>query len=192
MSVIAAPVNTPDAWSERAREFTEPWLAAGWSQESQTARFGAVLAALAPQPGEWLLDYGCGPGALAARLDAHVGYYGFDWADGMITRAASEHGGPMRRFKTRLPSSAHRFDLVAAVGPFNLPDGWSKEATWHTLRHLWDTTGCRALAVSLYAGADEHCLRYDEREIRRCGYQLAFDVTVTRILPNDLLMVARR
>jgi hypothetical protein len=190
--VIEAPVNTPDAWSERADTIAEPWTACGWSYESQDARFEAVVAGLNPQPGEWLLDWGCGLGDLCGYLDPFVRYYGFDWPHAMVMRAAAEYGGETVRFKTYEPSPAHRFDMVACVGPFNLSDGWSKERTWHTLRHLWETFKPRALAVSLYAGADENCLQYDEREIRGCGYTLAFDVTVTRILPNDLLMVARR
>lgn len=192
MAVIETPVNTPDAWSQRAHEIAEPWTACGWSYESQGVRFERVVDALRPEQGEWLLDYGCGTGDLSAYLHPEVGYFGFDWSDGMIIRAVSEHGGPTRRFKTHLPATAHTFDVVACIGPFNLAEGWSKQRTWHTIRHLWDTTGCRALVACLYAGDDEHCLTYTEGEIAGCGRDLGFHATVERILPNDLMLVARR
>lgn len=190
MSVIEAPVNTPEAWSVRAATIDDSWAACGWSQEGQRERFEAVLWALDPKPGESLLDFGCGTGDLCELLADSVYYVGFDSAPGMIERARVEHGADERLFLIEHP--ARLFDLVACVGPFNLPDGWSKQMTWHTLRHLWDTTGCRTLAVSLYAGDDECCLQYTEVEARVCGRQLGYDVTVERIRMNDLLMVARR
>lgn len=188
--VIAEPVNSPDGWSLRSR-IAEPWTACGWSQASQTIRFQRVVEALKPEPGEWVYDFGCGTGDLSAHLDAEVGYYGYDWSTGMVARAASVHGAANRRFKTHEPTSGHWFDLVACIGPFNLPGNWSKERTWHVLRHLWDTTGCRALAVCLYAGDDENCLHYTEDEAARAGRQLGLH-TLERILPNDLMLVVKR
>jgi len=185
--VIQHPVNSPEAWSLRAHAFADPAEACGWSRASQRERFAFVLDALAPKPGERLLDYGCGTGALADLLPSDVDYLGFDWATGMVTRAAREHPG--RTFTTFRP--AGRFDLVACVGVFNLPGNWSKQHTFHTLRHLWDTTGCRALAASLYAGEDENCLSYTEDELDACGRTLAWDSRVVRIRHNDLLLVVR-
>jgi hypothetical protein len=190
VAVIEAPVNTPEAWSVRAATIDDPWTACGWSREGQQDRHEAIIAALAPVEGDRLLDYGCGTGELCTLVPTGVGYLGYDSAAGMIRRAHADHATLGRRFTTYWPHGES--ECVACVGPFNLAGGWSKERTWHTLRHLWDTTRCRALAVSLYAGDDEHCLRYEEREARRCGYSLGFDVTVERFLPNDLLMVARR
>lgn len=188
MTVISEPVNTAEAWSERARSCEEPWEACGWSYEGQVDRHEEVVEALAPMPGESLLDFGCGTGELAEILPASTAYLGYDTADGMVERARREH--PDRLFTGHYPHG--RFDLVACVGCFNLPDHWSKLRTWHTLRHLWDTTGCRALAVSLYAGEDGRCLIYREEEISAAARALAFDATVTRIRPNDLLLVVRR
>jgi SAM-dependent methyltransferase len=190
VGVIEAPVNTPAAWSERAARCAEPWEACGWSEEGQRARFESVLWALDPRPRDCLLDFGCGTGELASLLADEVRYYGYDTAPGMIDRALEQHGQPERLFSIHWPHG--HFDLVACVGPFNLPDNWSKERTWHTLRHLWDTTGCRTLAVSLYAGDDGKCLRYTEAEAERCARQLSWDSRVERILPNDLLLTVRR
>lgn len=188
--VIEQPVNTPDGWTLRSR-IAQPWTACGWSYESQHVRFVRVIEALAPEPGEWLYDFGCGTGDLCAFLHAEVGYYGFDWSEGMVLRAASRYGGENRRFKTHEPPPSNWFDLVSCIGCFNLAENWSKERTWHTLRHLWDTTNCRALAVCLYAGDDANCLRYTEDEAAHAGRQLGLH-TLERILPNDLMLVVNR
>lgn len=55
-----------------------------------------------------------------------------------------------------------------------------------------DTSGCRAIAVSLYAGRDSNGLRYGAGEAAACARQLSHDYEVERILPNDILMDVRR
>ncbi len=189
MSALAGarPSNTPAAWSARAAIET-PWGAGGMSEHGQQARHQVVLGRLAPQPGETLLDYGCGTGQLAERLPADVGYLGFDWADGLVERAGREHAH--RVFTTIEPDWPFR--LIACIGPFNLPDGWSKADTWETIRRLWGIC-TRAMAVSLYAGDDERNIRYLPSEIAATAAALTHSFTVERgYLPNDLLMVLRR
>lgn len=139
------------------------------------------------RPSDGILDFGCGLGAFADRI-VSCSYVGYDSAPGMVARARLDH--PLDRFTNEWP--AGRFDHVVAVGPFNLPDGWSKQATFHTLRHLWDTTGCRSLIVSLYAGEDRRCLRYTENELIILGHSLSWDVTVERWRANDLMLAVRR
>lgn len=185
--ILADVENTPKAWSQRAVEFAEPWAACGWSYEGQCDRMEAVFEALNPQPGESLLDWGCGTGEFTEMLPGSVRYDGFDTAEGMIERARREHPG--RRFETREPVGI--FDLVACIGPFNLPDRWSKQHTWHTLRHLWARKHPRALAATLYAGEDDRCLSYSEGETRAAASMLGGDVQV-RSVRNDLLLVVRR
>lgn len=188
VTVIEAPVNTQEAWSLRAATIEAPWLACGWSREGQAVRHAAVMEVLRPVAGDTLLDYGCGTGELAARVSSDVAYMGYDPAVGMVERAREDHPG--RPFVSYEPTG--RFDLVACVGCFNLADGWSKQRTWHAIRHLFDTTYCRTIAVSLYAGDDPNCLRYEEAEAEACGRSLAYNASVERILPNDLLLVVRR
>lgn len=187
MTVIEQPVNTPAGWSERAKH-PEPWVASGWSEDGQRLRFQAVIAALDPQPGDRFLDWGCGTGELSAWLPEDVDYVGYDWASGMLIRAAKDHPG--RLFQGWPPSGV--FDLVACVGPFNLPGGWSKQHTWHTIRHLWDATFCRRIAVSLYCGDDPNCLSYTGAEAARCGAELGYHARVDQIRDNDLLLTVRR
>jgi predicted TPR repeat methyltransferase len=183
--VTAEVLNTPDAWTLRAQQEPTSWAAAGWTEAGQRERFLAVLGALKPREGESLLDFGCGTGALAELLPRNVDYIGFDSSLGMIQRAQREHPG--RRFQTWEPGGL--FDLVACVGPFNLPG--SKLGTWAALRRFWDRTG-RALAVSLYAGTDERCLIYTLEECERFAAGEAYHRRVERWRHNDILMVLER
>lgn len=189
MTVVAEPVNTPGAWSERAK-LPEPWAACGWSQRGQEDRLALVAGILGARDGDSLLDWGCGCGELVRYLNAAVKYVGFDWADGMIRRARVDHPGPQISFQVFEPTSID-FDLIACVGPFNLPDNWSKDRTWQTARRLWD--GCRrTMAVSLYAGDDDRCLIYTEDEVSKQLGGLSWQSSVVRWRPNDLLAVVRR
>jgi SAM-dependent methyltransferase len=183
--IIDQPVNTPSAWSERARSIEASHSACGWSESSQKARFAEALSAVRPfRVGEKVLDYGSGTGGFAEWLPMGVGYVGFDTAAGMVARAAREHPG--RVFVTWEPTQ--RFDVTVVLGTFNLPG--SKLLTFAALRRLWDRTG-RIMVVSLYAGDDENCLRYTERD---CDALLgeSYRATVTRWRKNDLMVVLER
>ena len=180
--------NSPAAWTSRAA-LAEPWAAAGWSRESQWARFDAILVGLHDPMRGTLLDYGCGPGDLSEHLSSRVKYLGFDWSLGMVERAKREHPGA--EFTTML-RDGDTWDLVVCCGTFNLRDAWSKARTWALVRMLWNRCG-RAMAVSLYCGTDPACLRYDPSEVARLAGELAPGFSVERgYLPNDLLMVLRR
>lgn len=184
--------NTPEAWTERALTAAASHEAALWSPRGQRDRFAAVLGALKPQPGETLLDYGCGTGSLSEVLPHGVGYTGVDWSAGMITRARREHPGRAfccaRAGEVRLPA-----DVTACVGPFNLRENWSKKQTWETIATLWSGTR-RALATSFYAGSDTDCLIYDEDELTLLATRLLGVrwFSIRRHRRNDLLLVMTR
>jgi predicted TPR repeat methyltransferase len=178
-------VNTAAAWSERAETLATPHEACGWTATSQADRMRKVVSALNPQPGDSLLDFGCGTGELARYIDGDVGYIGYDSAQGMVIRAAREH--PDHHFQMSEPLG--QVDLVAVVGTFNLPG--DKLLTWAALRRLWDATG-RTLAASLYAGGDERCLVYTEAECVRFASGEAYHWHVERWRHNDLLIVLDR
>jgi len=150
-------------------------------------RFDAVLDELEPQPSDRLLDWGCGVGSLTDHLSPGVTYVGFDWSDGMISRARRDHPG--FRFQTWEPLG--EFDLVACVGPFNLPQGWSKEMTWYMLRRLFKRTSHK-LVASLYAGADESCLRYSLAECEQFARGESFYSRAVQWRHNDVLVVLER
>jgi cyclopropane fatty-acyl-phospholipid synthase-like methyltransferase len=187
VTILDQTNNTPEAWSARADVAATPHEACGWSERGQCDRLRAVVAALDPQPGDSLLDWGSGTGEFCRYLPADVGYVGFDFAEGMVIRAAREH--PDHHFQAWEPM--HAFDLVAAVGPFNLPENWSKQMTFATLRRLWDRTG-RTLCVSLYAGQDERCLIYTEEECERFGSGESYRWNLDRWRPNDLILTLDR
>ena len=185
--MIARPVNTPAAWSLRADSIAESWIASGWTYQGQKERHAAVVRALAAEPGDRIFDFGCGTGDLSSWFSRDVNYVGFDSSSGMIIRAAREHPG--RVFQSWWPTGI--FDLVACVGPFNLPTSGGKQDTWHILRHLWDTTFCRTLVVSLYSGDDPNCVSYDGAECAKAG-ALMGRVSVDQIRHNDILLTVRR
>jgi len=187
MSVIGRPVNTPAAWSLRADAIEDSFAACGWTYQGQKERHAAVIRALGAEPGDRLLDWGCGTGDLSEWFSRDVNYVGYDSSTGMIIRAAREHPG--RIFQSWWPTGI--FDLVACVGPFNLPSPGGKQDTWHTIRHLWDTTFCRTLVVSLYSGGDENCVSYNGAECAAAGAQMG-RASVDQIRHNDLLLTIRR
>lgn len=188
MSVLETLDNTAAAWSERASASTS-WEAAGWTENGQTERFTAVLASADLQPGERLLDYGCGTGRLTEFLPADVEYLGYDPALGMVERARRDH--PDRLFQAWEPLPHRNYDVIVAIGAFNVAGRWSKQHTWQTLRRLWDATG-RVLAVSLYAGDDDRCLIYTDDEVAAFARGHAYHSNVERHRHNDLLLVLER
>ena len=178
--------NSPAAWSARADAEADPHRAVRWSASGQRDRHESVIAALDPKPGDRLLDFGCGTGALSDLVPAGVTYVGWDSAPGMLARARADH--PRKSFPTFLPDGP--FDLIACIGPFNLPDGWSKEQTWETLASLCGRCR-RSLAVCLYAGEDPACLIYSEAEVEEAAWRLSAHPTVERHRPNDILLILR-
>ena len=184
--ILTNTENSPEAWSERA-ETPESWTACGWTLDGQADRFDAILDELDPQPGESLLDWGCGTGGLSDLVAPGVRYVGFDSAMGMVRRAERDHPG--RRFQSWEPRG--EFDLVACVGPFNLPGHWDKQMTWYTLRRLFERTH-RKLVASLYAGSDPSCISYTLEECDRFAKGQGFRAFADKWRHNDILVVLER
>lgn len=180
--------NTPQAWSDRAVTARTSHEAALWSEKGQRDRMVAVIKALDPQPGERLLDFGCGTGRLVEFLPDGVGYMGHDWSLGMLTRAKVDHPG--HQWTASQPMG--KFDLVACIGTFNLKHNWSKEKTWMMLLRCWILNRPRALVACLYRGEDRACLRYEPVETLAAVRNLDALSTVSEYLPNDLLLVMKR
>jgi len=186
MTILIETENTPEAWSRRAVQI-EPWDACGWSFDGMMDRHEEAIEQLDPRPGERLLDWGCGTGELVRLIPPSVHYIGFDWAEGMIQRARDSH--PDWRFQSWEPTG--EFDLVACIGPFNLPGGWSKQMTWYTLRRLFARTK-RLLVASLYAGTDDSCLQYTMGECGRFARSESYYGRAERWRHNDILIVLER
>jgi SAM-dependent methyltransferase len=182
--------NTPAAWTRRATERPEPWAAAGWSRESQQARFRAIRAAIHPtfSRSTSVLDYGCGTGAMYDTF-SECDYLGFDWSLGMVERARREHPGV--EFTSML-RDGDTWDYIVCCGCFNLRDNWSMAQTWALLGMLWNRCN-RAMAVSLYHGTDPACIRYLASDVAIQAQAMSHKFTIERgYLPNDILLVVRR
>lgn len=177
--------NTPEAWSDRAHR-ADPCEAVMWSRDGQQERFGVVLDALAPRVGESLLDYGCGTGALTEVLSPDVRYLGYDWSNGMVLRSRRDH--ERREFTSTRPERGELFDVVAAIGTFNLA---TYDETFGQLEALWDGNTRRALAACLYAGSDPVNTRFSHQRLGHFAERQAKAGRwrIEKHRPNDLLLV---
>ncbi|KAF9493521.1 S-adenosyl-L-methionine-dependent methyltransferase [Pleurotus eryngii] len=116
---VSNPAFVPDA---------SGWSAARYNQVASfvysSAFTSPVLELLAPQPGEWIVDFGCGSGELTLELKKTVGrdgrVVGVDFSSSMIDKA--KHGGLEHAFVAdiqtpadlpeALLASANQFDVV--------------------------------------------------------------------------------
>lgn len=177
--------NSPEGWSERARDISDPFEVVGWSREGQRERFDAVLEAIHlfdVFKDRSLLDYGCGLGAFAKHSGYHGNYSGYDWSTDMVERARAENPG--FEFDDLLPPRV--FDIVVCIGTFNVPG--SKDQSWFVLSNLWQDYCKELLVVSLYAGDDERSLRYSEEECRAFAIGAAPNYELNRHRHNDIIL----
>lgn len=189
--------NTPAAWDERALDMTTSWEAAGWSKESQEARFMKIAEMLEERiffPDDMVLDYGCGTGAFSVWLPDDAQYFGYDWSPEMRARARREH--PRATILPELDDELV-FDHVVCIGPFNLANHWSKEQTWETLVELWTMHTRRSLVVSLFRAREQTpsgMLAYTPTDVVELAERLQAKrfVIFADHLPNDLILGAWR
>jgi SAM-dependent methyltransferase len=105
-------------YSSRFAEHGPTARGVDWNgEESQELRFDQLLRIVQGEGPFSLNDWGCGYGALAARLDLRVAYTGFDLSEAMLEHARAAHPG--RRFvvdESELPVA----DYTVASGIFNV------------------------------------------------------------------------
>lgn len=185
---MTAVLSVP--WEERALHAPTPWEATGQSAYSQTQRFLTVLRWANPAPGETLLDWGCGPGHLAAFVPESVNYIGYDPCPAMVERARVDQ--PTRRFVTRPDLIDVRVDHVVAVGAWTRAEENTVEHAYEEMRRLWLLTE-RSLVASLYRGSDARGNTWDADDLAvfAAGLSRRFAVDATH-LDNDLIVVVRR
>lgn len=211
--------NTPAAWDERAEAHAAAHEAAMWSRNGQRTRFERAIEWAQPREGESVLDFGCGPGALAGWVPL-CRYTGVDWSERMRERAAADY--PRATFYPSLddlPESVRDetwvfttgdrqgqpvpgtggwlasggYDCVFAIGPFNLRDGWAAEQTHATVMRLWALTQ-RVLVVSVRRGhEDDDHISYDADSLASFADIRARSwVLDAGYLTNDMMLVMHR
>src|SRR4051794_39424234 len=89
------PPAAPTSWDAVAGWY-DGWMGTAGSDHHRQVAVPALLALLAPQVGERILDVGCGQGVLAAPItEAGAHYTGVD-ASPHLLAAARRHGHPRR------------------------------------------------------------------------------------------------
>lgn len=164
-----------------------------WSERGQTVRMEKVAGRLNLNPGDHVLDWGCGTGRLCEFLPASASYTGVDSSAGMRQRAQATY--PHCSFLDPLDALASYtvFTHIAAIGPWNLKDGWSKRQTRFELAVLWNRQPqARTLVASLYAGTDERNISYTVPELAEWGNYLAPYFMIDPHRHNDVLLVLHR
>lgn len=179
-------------WDAVARKARTPWEAGLWSEESCKSRMQRAVEKFELYPGSVILDWGCAVGYLSRWLPEDVEYLGVDQSHDMIKRARREN--PDREF--RHTSNFVRdmdYSHVAALGPWNLRDGWTREQTWEQVAGLWVDLSPDVMVVSLFAGRNEtgRHIVYTAEEVAWQAERLASTWEVARWRPNDLMLVMR-
>jgi SAM-dependent methyltransferase len=101
------------------RILSAPWLYTGMQRAIGVAKEELVGTYLRPEPGQRLLDIGCGTGAIVSHLPA-LDYVGFDPSPAYIESATEQFGDRGRFFVSGIEDvsvdAVGTFDLVLAKG----------------------------------------------------------------------------
>lgn len=132
--------RSPAGW-EPVADWYDGWVGQHGSQHHQQLAIPAVLDLLRPQPGDHVLDLGCGQGVLASYIvacDAH--YTGIDISRKMIAIARQRHKrqgrflcGDVRRLQHIKGLRAHSFGAVVfllSIEDMNPLDQVMAAAAW--------------------------------------------------------------
>jgi SAM-dependent methyltransferase len=128
-------------YSKKLRQHGARPAGVSWSSpEAQELRFTQLLRLVGSDRAASINDYGCGYGALAARLrrDGYTGdYVGYDVSREMVRVAADLHKDLPRCRFTMIQSELPRADYTLASGIFHIRLDFPVEA-WE--RHVRETT----------------------------------------------------
>ena len=129
-----------------------------------SARLTWAAGVVAPQPGERVLEVGCGHGVLVALLADRVGeVLGIDRSPTMVTAAARRNRAAVEAGRVRLQAAAlsdadlgpHPFDVVVSFGVRAFWDP-AQEATWDVVDRVLAPAGRVVVAFSVMTpGAED-------------------------------------
>lgn len=178
--------NSPAAWDERAVA-PSAWEAALWgSRESQRGRLERAVAYSGVRPGDSVLDFGCGAGALLEHLPVGVLYHGVDWSSEMRDRVEREYGPRVHRLSATLEPGL--WNRTFAIGPFNLADGWGKQHTLDVLYRIWEYTR-KVMVTSLHCGEAPGHITYRVEDVARWADSMGGSrYVLDRWKANDLIL----
>jgi SAM-dependent methyltransferase len=183
--------STPKAWDERARAGGPDHVVADCgSPESHERRLRAVLR-LPIEPGDSLIELGCGTGRLADLLPDGVHYEGIDWSSAVIDEARARRSS--LSFRVGGADDLGEADWIVASGPYNYEHGWSKPQTAAAIERMWRNSR-RGIAVTVLRVPAEGRLHYEPLEMARFldGQEWAQLQLDRSYLPNDLCLRAWR
>ena len=148
-------------YSKKLREHGARPAGVSWSSlESQQLRFTQLLRLPGTDTAASINDYGCGYGALAARLrhDGYTGdYVGYDVSRGMVRVAADLHTDLPRCRFTSNQSEVPRADFTLASGIFHIRldfpvEAWERHVR-ETMEHLAEISA-KGFAFNLLSASD--------------------------------------
>jgi trans-aconitate methyltransferase len=183
--------NTPEEWGQRALSSVDDYRAADCgSKESHERRLLAILK-LPLQPGDTVLDLGCGTGKLADLLPGDVTYVGLDWSPGVV--ASAQRRRPGHTFRVGSVGDMIPADWIVANGPFNCASDWSTEETYQALCRMWALSQ-RGMAFTVRRLPGENRLHYTEQDLfNHVGPMDWGQLEIDRsYLPNDVCVRAWR
>lgn len=129
-------------FDEAARKHGTGHRAVDWgSAHSQQLRFNRLTKLLNPQPGQRLLDVGCGISDYLRQLNEiglDVDYTGIDISDEMIRRSMETWPDATFFQGSILELELDRFDLAVASGIFNLRQDDPMGFLIATVHHMYD------------------------------------------------------
>ncbi|MCO6451461.1 MAG: methyltransferase domain-containing protein [Caldilineales bacterium] len=120
---MSNPWSNPDDLSPQAAAELAAFIDARSQRPDQSAAHDALIDALAPQPGERVIDLGCGAGVIARRVAARVQpqgeVLGVDISRAMLDFAESQPAMPGLRYQQAdsqaLPCADASFDAATAA-----------------------------------------------------------------------------
>jgi cyclopropane fatty-acyl-phospholipid synthase-like methyltransferase len=178
-----------DIWDRQAAlEGPEHEVAMWGSKESQVGRLIRAVEAAGVEPGDSVLDWGCGTGVLA-DLVPECDYLGMDPSEEMVKRARALR--PHREFELLTYPPRH-FDHIFAIACWGISP-WTEWDTYGQIREL-AKTGCRSFTTCLRTKKgteDEHV-----GHAVRCVAELAESLSECWVLdrsyhPRELLLVMK-